>query len=321
MRLLSFKLLTWSSLVLLPVLLPTPMHANTYNEDPFVGLTADQTLELLMEQVALQNWRKVVEISKYMEYELLDAPATFEGIYQAGIAYFEMGSFQDANKKFKTYLQRSPHSPHLEDVMNYKYQMAESYRHGLKKPIFGIEKLPNLLSAQKDAIDLYGEVANGVPHQEIATYSLLHKGTLQVEAEEFDEALETLQSLQRRFPKHTCAKDSYVLASKIYLIKAVEEFPDSNLIEMAKINLRNFEREFPGSDLDIKIKENLLNLQEIFAKDLVEIMDFYLRTNKVGAARLYAERILRTYPDTSSAKKAMTMLSKIAKIEAKKKKE
>jgi outer membrane protein assembly factor BamD (BamD/ComL family) len=143
---------------------------------------------------------------------------------------------------------------------------------------------------------------------------------MQIEEEEYDEALDTFQSLQRRFPKHPCAKDSYVLVSKVYLTKALKEFPDSNLIDMAKINLRNFQREFPGSDLDFKIQENLVALQEVFAKELVEIMDFYLRTNKAGAARLYAERIVRTYPDTKSAQKAIDMLAKIAKIEAKREK-
>ncbi len=102
-----------------------------------------------------------------------------------GEAYFKLGQLEIANERFTTYLNHSASPKHFEEAIHYKFHVAESYRKGVKKPLFGSHKLPKIVSGEEDALQIYDEVITGLPHDDIAAKALLGKAELQLRFEDY----------------------------------------------------------------------------------------------------------------------------------------
>lgn len=106
--------------------------------------------------------------------------------------------------------------------------------------------MPKWLPAYEVAIEIYDEVITTMPRDDLAAKSLYRKGVLLLRMEEYKKSIDSFQTLCRRFPKHPLAPDGYVGISDVYLTESKKEFPDSNKLELAEINLRKFKTHFPS---------------------------------------------------------------------------
>lgn len=258
-----------------------------------------------------KKWEELVVISKEMMSRYGESPFHSEVSYYKGIAYFNLQDFDLSNTCFSNYLKHETTPKYFEESIEYKYQIAESFCQGARRHLFGMERLPRVLPAKEQALDIFDEIITALPRHDLTAKSLFKKGSLLCDFNDFKPSTESFQILIRRFPKHYLAPEAYLGIQEVYLKQSQQEFPDPDVLELAEINLFKFKESFPGDSKIENAEKMYIDMQDSFAKELFETGFFYERTQKIDAAILYYANVISQYPRSSFAEKAKRNMTKL----------
>ncbi|MEN9344350.1 MAG: hypothetical protein RLZZ453_1137 [Chlamydiota bacterium] len=264
-------------------------------------LSVQEHYALAMIAYEEKDWDELVHQSVILIKNFESTPFALEAHYYLGAAYFHLEEFEYSNRFLTKYLKKQATPKFFEEAITYKFQIAEQFRKGARKHLFGFETLPKWLPAREDAISIYDEVITALPHHDLAAYALFGKAQLLLQDEEYKSSIETYQVLIRRFPKHPLAIEAYIGVSEVYLIQSQQAYPDQDFLDLAEINLRKFRADFPSEQKVIIAEDLFLKMKEVYASDLYDIGRFYERTKKPQAAQIYYTRIQMKYPETEVA--------------------
>lgn len=303
-------------LILATVLLWLPLSAaytikdgKVRNVEEVATLSVQEHYGLLLEAVQTEKWDVVVQQATIMIQNFPDSPFYQESFYFLGLGFFHKEEFEIANQYLTTYLKKQTALQHFREAIELKFQIADRYGGGYKKHVGGVEFLPRWMPAKEEAIEIYDEVINALPNDDLAAKALFGKAKVVLDNEEYSSSIEVFQTLIRRFPKHTLAPDAYVEICKVYLTESKERYPDADFLDLATLNLKKFRQDFP-SDERIETAENILaEMQEVYAKSFYDIAKFYERTKKPHASVLYYSKIVKAFPNTKSAELSKKRLS------------
>ncbi len=258
-----------------------------------------------------KNWQELLRQSTIVMVNFEGTPFHTDALFYLGVAHFNLQDYDLANKHFSEYLKVQTALKHFREAIEYKFQIAENFRQGAKRHLAGVAAFPKWMSADEDAIKIYDEVISALPSDDLAARSLLGKSMIQLDDDDFTASIETLQTLIRRFRKHTLAPDAYVQIAKVYLTECKSEYPDADFIDLAEINLRKFRQDFPSDDRIATVEQMFYDMQEVYAKSFYDIGQFFERTKKPHAAVLYYHKIVKTYPNSKSAELSRARLKKL----------
>ncbi len=265
------------------------------------GPSATDFNSYLQEALTDKEWWAVIDYADILSYHFATSPFAQEAPYFMGQAYFQLGHFELANTALNAYLNTSTNHSHFEDAVQMKFQIAEAFQQGVRKPLFGSHKMPKWLPAKEDALQIYDEVIAAVPHSEMASSALLGKARVQSELEDYKPAVETLHTLIRRFPKQEAAAKAFLEVNRVYLEQCKNTSLDLDLLGLAELNLRKFKLAFPREEKLGEAEGLLAETQELFAQNLLETGKFFERTKKKPAAEIYYQKVIAKYPATKAA--------------------
>jgi len=256
------------------------------------------------------SWDEALLNFMVIIYHFEDSPFYTDSLFYSGICYYFNGEFDLANRQFDNYLTSSGKLKHFEKVFDFKFHIADYYQKGRKKHMFGMSKMPRWSSGKGDALDLLEEIIAALPGKDIAAQSLFTKAEILRKKREYRESIDCLQTLARRFPKHSLSADSYVKVSEIYHEQSVQESQNPDLISLAKVNLSKFNKSFPGDERIHTAEGNLLAMQEVYAQSLYDTGRFYERKKKPHASAIYYQDAIQKYPGTQAARRSQDRLDK-----------
>lgn len=268
----------------------------------------------LQEAMRDGDWWAAIDYAEIISYHFPQSPFAQEVAFFLGEAYCKLGQLEIANERFTSYLSHSTSPKHFEDAIRYKFNIAEQFRKGAKKPLFGSHKLPKLIAGEDDALAIYDEVINAMPHDEIAAKALLGKAEIQTKFEDYKLSLETLDLLIRRFPKHDLAAQGFLEKSHTYLLQCQERSIDPALLDLADVNLRKFKLAFPREARIAEVEKDFAEMEEIFAEHLMETGRFFQKTKKLPASMIYYSKVLSKYPKTKAAIEARAKLQHLQTV-------
>lgn len=248
-----------------------------------------------------ENWEELVRQCTIIIKNFPNTIFEIESHYYIAAAYTHLRDFQLANHFISAYLRNQTTPKHFEEAIELKFTIAEAFRLGARKHLFGMKTLPKWIPADEDALAAYEEVIAALPHDERAARALFGKGRVLLDMKEYKEAVEAFQTLIHRFPKHAHAVDSYLSISEAYLKQFRDESPDRDLLDLAEINLRKMQTDFPREELIANARENFAAMQGIYAESLFETARFYERRDKPEASLLYYRKIVTQFPETKAA--------------------
>lgn len=258
-----------------------------------------------------EQWKPLIISAKSLLASYSDSPFNAEAFYYKGVAYYNLEDYDLANDSFTKYLRNETTPKFFEDAIEYKFQIAEKFYQGARKHFLGLEKLPKLLPAKDEALEIYEEIITTLPRHDLTAKSLYKKGCLLSDFNDYKPSVEAFQILIRRFPKHYYAPEGFIGIQKVYLKQAQLEFPDPDVLELAEINLQKFKESFPGEPRIEEAKKMLVQMEDCFAGDLFETGNFYERTKKDEAASIYYTSIISKYPNSTFSHKAKKNLDKL----------
>lgn len=224
-----------------------------------------------------------------------------DALFYQGIANYHLEEFDVANRHFNAYLKCQSNPKLFMETMEYKLAIADSFRCGAKKHLFGYDCLPKWLTGRTLALEIYDEVIAAMPNHEMAAQALFSKGCLQWDLQEYSDSVESFQTLIRRFPKHEYSPEAYLFINQIYLAQSKREFQNSDFVALAEINLRRFREAFPQEERLLEAEEDVLAIKEVYAKGLYDTGKFYEKIKQPQAAVIYYKKAINDFPDTQVA--------------------
>lgn len=274
-------------------------------------LTTEEEYQLGVKALEKKNFN---EARKHFELVVRRVPLSEigkEATFYLAVTYFELKELDFAKEAFTAYLKNQTSGNHIQETLEYKFQIAEAYRKGAKKRLFGSGLLPNIVSGEETAFEIYDEIISTFPAHELAAQSLFAKAELHWSSLEFLEAVESYQTLIRRFPRHERALESYLMIGRLYVHQSSVEKHNSDLLALAEINLRKFEYDFPGEERLVEAKENVRLVKEHYAGGLYQMGEFYERVSKPKASLVYYKNAIQQFPDTEHAARARARLAEL----------
>ena len=269
-----------------------------------------------------KDWKKLEKESQFVLKNFPSTPFSTEATYFLGVAYFQLEDFEIANIQFTEYLTHQATPKYFEEAIQFKFEIAEGYRQGARKHLMGLKSMPKWAPSGNEAVTIYDEVISALPHHDLAAHALYGKAQVLGKNEDYRAAVESYQTLIRRFPKHPLSIESYIGIGEIYLSQSKSEYPDPDFLDLAELNLRKFRTAFPGEEKLSVAQQNYILMQEHYATALYDTARFYERTNKWGAAKIYYTKIIKGYPDSQLAQKSQERLEvveiKLSKKQSKK---
>jgi outer membrane protein assembly factor BamD (BamD/ComL family) len=262
----------------------------------------------MQEAIDDEDWWSAIDFGEIVLYHFPESPYGQEIPFFIGMAYHELNQHELANDALGEYLKKSTSPKHFEEAIEMKFAIAEYFREGGKKHLFGSHKLPAIMPAREDALKIYDEVITTLPHHEISIRSLLGKAEIQADDEDFKPSIETLQLLIRRFPKHELAAEGYLQINKVYLQQCQTQHLDPDLLDLAEANLRKFTLAFPREPRLAEATAALSEMKELYAKNLLDTGEFFQRRKQNDASIIYFSNVIAKYPDTHAAQAAREKL-------------
>lgn len=275
------------------------------------GPSAQKYNSFLQDALNEKNWWAVVDYATILSYHFPESPFSEETSFIIGEAYLGLDQPLIANEYFTAYLNTSSLPRHFEETLIHKFEIAERFKNGEKKPLFDSHKAPKWLSAKEDAIEIYEEVIASLPASELAAKSLLGKALLQAEEEYYKESIESLDKLIQKFPKHELAAEAYLDKVKVFHLQCKNESLDPDLLDQAKEAIRKFQIAFPREERIKDAEEYLTKMNEAFAQNLLNTGGFFEKTKKKPAAKIYFQKVVTSYPETDAAIEAEKRLNRL----------
>ncbi len=234
-----------------------------------------------------------------------------EALFYTGAAAYHLGEEAIANEFLSQYLSKLSEGSHFEEAFSYKYSIAEAYREGAKRHLFGIEKLPKWASGKDEALEIYDEIIFSFPASNLAAQSYFSKALVYTEMKDYTSAMEIYHQLITKFPNHPKSARAFVKLSDIYRLQLNKSTLDPDLLEHARVNLRRFARSFPGDPLVAEVEKQVLQMEEMYAESLFETGQLYERKKQAKASVVYYYSLMKQFPNTKTAQQAGARLSEL----------
>ena len=303
-------------ILLILFLIPSALSFSEYtlregkllNTKLVASLPIEEHYKALVEAHERQQWKRLEKEALLITRSFAGSLYARDAGYFLGVAHFHQNDFEVANTCFTRYLTRQTAPKYFNEVINFKFEIAEKFRLGARKHLMGLKGLPKWVSDAKGALEFYDEVISALPHSDIAAHSLFGKALIQASNEDFRAAIQSYQTLIRRFSKHPLAIESYIGVGKVYLAQSKREYPDPDYLDLDLINLRKFRTSFPGEEKLVVAQQNVARMEEYYAGSFFDTARFYERTKKWGAAKIYYSKILKAYPNSQIASKSKQRL-------------
>lgn len=248
-----------------------------------------------------KKWKKAE-----MEFRILckafpDTPFANTAEFYWAVCDYNQKEYEFANEHLDRYLQSEANPQFFTDAIELKFSIAEQFRKGKKRRLFGKRQLPKIVSGRTRALDLYDEVISAYPGGELACKALFSKGELLKYREDYEGAIEEFKNVTRQFPTQVLALNSFISIADCYLLEAKKQSQNPDLLSRAELNARKFEEAFPAEPRVEDVYRQVAMIQEIYAQGLVDTAEYYERKKKPQAAIVYYYRAIEKFPDSNVA--------------------
>ncbi len=272
-----------------------------YNQKDIATLSIEEHYQRGIDALKAQQWDVAFQQFHIITVSFDGASLAQDAQYYLGVSLYELHDYDIANKEFTTYLKKTNAPAHLEDVYRYKLAIAQKLAAGAFCHLFGFNSLPKLQTGRSQALEIFDEVASGLPNHDLAATALLGKAKLLKYEEEYSEAIEVYQAAIRRFPGSAFALKAYQGISACFLDEIQRQPQNVDAIALAEINLKELTKDFPEAKELKVVDTNVASVKELHVKALYETGLLYERMSQPKAAVLYYHLALTKFPTSSIA--------------------
>ena len=233
-----------------------------------------------------------------------------EAQYLTGVSYEQMDRLAEAFAAYKKGVEIYPFSARFKDAIEREFAIGEILFSGKRLKLIGPVSLPSL----DKAIEVYQHIVDQAPYGDYGSRAQFRLGECYRKQQRYEEASRAFQRLLDEYPNSPLAEQAkYNMAFCAYQMSLKPSY-DQSATDEAINWYETFLATHPESELVPEARQSLANLKEFKAEGLSQIARFYEIQGKKDSALIYYRQIVREFPDSAEAPKAV---SKITEIEQK----
>lgn len=233
-----------------------------------------------------------------------------EAQYLTGVSYEQMDRLAEAFAAYKKGVEVYPFSARFKDAIEREFAIGEMFFSGKRLKIIGPVSLPSL----DKAIEVYQHIVDQAPYGDYGSRAQFRLGECYRKQRRYEEAGRAFRRVQEEYPNAPLLEQAKYNAAFCAYQMSLKPSYDQSATDEAIHWYETFIATHPGSDLVPEAKQSLANLKEFKAEGLNQTAHFYEIQGKKDSALIYYRQIVRDYPDSAEAPKAV---SKIAELEGK----
>ncbi|MBS0655612.1 MAG: outer membrane protein assembly factor BamD, partial [Verrucomicrobia bacterium] len=171
-----FLLAALFALLCMPSILPA---AYIFKDGRFIDvkdiatLSVEEHYKLGIEALQKKDWPEAVHQFRVVTINFPLTSWGKESFYFLGVAYYHVDDKELANRNLSIYLSEEQNPQYYEETFRYKLAIADAFKDGARRHLFGYEKLPKWLPAKELAVNIYDEIAASLPSNDVAAKALL----------------------------------------------------------------------------------------------------------------------------------------------------
>ncbi|OGN61420.1 MAG: hypothetical protein A3F09_03470 [Chlamydiae bacterium RIFCSPHIGHO2_12_FULL_49_11] len=279
----------------------------------YLGADIYEEFARLTKSYELGEWPRLLEAGEQFLAEHKNSEYASKVHFYVAKSHFFARDYDFANEEAGESLRMLNNEQFFEEVVALKFQCAEKLREGAYIHPFGVKSTPRIVSGKDLALSIYEEILQISPKSDIGSRSLFHKGEILAEFGRHEDAVADYQTLVRRFPSSALVGDAYVNIVSSYYDLSRGHNPDTDYLELARIELRQFQRNYPLSPKLVAAEKLYHYIEDVYALDLFKSATYYEKKKKIASARMYYEKLLAQFPESSVAPKAQSGLARCSK--------
>lgn len=274
-------------------------------------LSAEGHFKLFEEALQAKNTKEVILQAEIIETNFKVHPLYKSKRYDVAAAYYSLDFLVEANRALSDYL-ASGLPEHFQEALSMKFEIAQKFGKGEKGQYSYLKSLFTERSFPERAIEIYNDILLYAPSSDLAAYALFHRAQIEMTLHEHDESIETFRTLIHDFIGHEILPQAYFgIAQNYYARYEADRSKTPDLLDLAGVNLENFESAYPSHDLLAQSRELFVDMRSALAWELYQVGRYFERRRKPKAAALYYRQICEKYPDTPAAERCYTHHAKV----------
>lgn len=237
---------------------------------------------------------------------------------EAAESQFYLGLIEEAQDNpyeafisYQKVVEKYPFSERITEIIERQFKIGDAFMAGKKRKALGMD-----LPVDNPAIEIYEKVVANAPFGPYAAQAQYKLGIVYKNISRYFEAEEAFSKVITEYPESewaTAAK--YQLAATRAMEARSSAYDQGSTLE-AKKKFEDFVREHPEVDLSREAQKSIQQLSEKEAESSFSAGKFYERQKDYQSARIYYDDIIKNYPDSPWAVKALERISIIDKRES-----
>ncbi len=187
-----------------------------------------------------------------------------------------------------------------------------------EKPPHSAILVPNLTDRTRPTFDTPGHALEALkaiwlydPRGPLADDAIMLTASHHFRTGNYQDADRYFSMLREEYPNSPHLQTSFVLGSHVKLMSYQGAAYDEKQLEDARLLKESTLRLFPNLSEKSQIKSELARIEEARAQRLWGRVEFYRRKGRPAARVIYAEELVKTYPNSTYAAKARDVLSEL----------
>ncbi|MFH1655769.1 MAG: outer membrane protein assembly factor BamD [Candidatus Omnitrophota bacterium] len=252
-----------------------------------------------------ENYKKAkAEFNKLVHYypKALEAA---EAQYYIGVCWEKLGEPYEAFKDYQKVINKYPFSERINEIIEKEYTIGE------KLLDEGVSFWQYVSGREHPVVEIFRAVIDNAPYSDYAPASYYKIGLFLKEVNSFSEAKEEFEKITAEYPQSEWAnKAQYQIALCEYNESLRPDY-DQKPTEDATKKFEEFVKVNPDAELTKEAKNKIGHLKEKDAEHNFVIAKFYEKQKEFESAQIYYRYVIKTYPESPWADRAIERLQVI----------
>lgn len=291
----------------------TPQTKKFINPKTAVKATPQEQYEVAKAYYVAKSYEAAVREFKKLLKRYPKSREAAESQYYLGLIEEEKGNLYEAYLAYQQVIDKYPFSERIQEIIEREYAIGEMFVSGVKRKALGVP-----LPVENPAIEIFAKVVDNSTFGPLAAKAQYKLGLVLKGLARYGEAEDAFDKVIKNYPD-----SEWVAAAKFQLASCRAEESqgpdyDQGTMKEAKQQFEEFLRDHPDAVLSDQAVATVEKLQAKEAQGAFRIAGFYEKQKAWEAAAIYYNEIVRNYPDSPLAARAVERLAVIEKRDVKK---
>ena len=289
----------------------TPESNKWVNPKQAVRETPAEQLEFALERYRAKDFEKSVSELKKVIKHYPRAREAAEAQFYLGVIEEEEGNYSKAFKNYQTVVEKYPFSERFGEIIERQYNIGLKLMEGKGKKGF----FQGSLGSEALVVEIFRTVIKNSPYGQyaapaqynIALY-LQEKGLLQEARDEFEKTIND-------YPETEWAKNARYQIALADAKRSSDAPYEQKVTQIAIQELEGVLKDAPKAEFSKEAEQKINALKEKEAEQNFLIAEFYEKKQEYRAAKIYYNKIIENYKNTTWATKALNKIRDINNLD------